>query len=202
MVDLINNSLSLYGLPVPTVLSASISSVVQTDTCGSGTIYFNKTVPGSITKVNVYNLFDTTCSFTMSCPTPAQPVIPTLPCGGDISHYGTKVSYPYYKDYPVQIGSGTGTVVLTYDAITVPDRFQVIYEGGVVIETYWRGSQNYRNALNTLGFTEPIYTNSGAGNPGAGSASFPKTTNTPYAVLRVYSPLTGTAWKATLACPV
>jgi hypothetical protein len=91
MIDTINNALIPYGVPPPALLSASFSNVVQADTNGTGTIYFNKTVPGNITKVNVYNLFDTTCSFTMSCPTPLPPVIPTLPCGGAISPSGNQV---------------------------------------------------------------------------------------------------------------
>lgn len=210
MVDFINDNLALYGLPVPTVLSASISNVVQTDVCGTGTIYFNKTVPGNITKVNVYNLFDTTCSFTMSCPTSLPPVIPTLPCGGLLNVHGNAVPAPYYKDYPIQLGSGTGTVVLNYDAISIPDRFQVIYDGVAVIDTEWRGAVtwyggrvNLRDQLDALGLFEPIYTNTVPGhNPGWGSDSFLKTTTTPYAILRVWSPLAGTGWSATLNCPV
>jgi PKD repeat protein len=200
MIDTINNALIPYGVPPPALLSASFSNVVQADTNGTGTIYFNKTVPGNITKVNVYNLFDTTCSFTMSCPTPLPPVIPTLPCGGAISPSGNQVLAPYYRDYPVQLGSGTGTVVLTFNAYTIPDRFQVIYDGAVVInpEGYWRGANTttYRNALNALGFFETIVS------PGSGTAQFTKTTATPYAILRVWSPLSGTAWIAKLACPV
>ena len=204
-IDSINDALLPYGLPVtPAYLSASISNVLPTP--GSGSLYFNKTEALNITYVTVYNPFNTTCSYTMSCPTPLPPPIvipPTLPCGGALKISGNKVPVPYYKDYPIQLGSGTGTVVLDYDAITIPDRFQVIYDGIVVIETYWRGAQSYRSQLNALGLTEPIYTNTVAGhNPGWGSASFVKTTSTPYAILRVWSPLNGTAWNATLNCPV
>jgi hypothetical protein len=119
-----------------------------------------------------------------------------------LSISGNAVAYPYYRDYPIQLGAGNGTVTLNYDAVTVPDRFQVIYDGVTVIETYWRGAQSYRTALNNLGLTEPIYTNTAGGNPGKGNASFSKTTATSYAILRVWSPLTGTAWSATLNCPV
>ena len=206
-VDNINNALLPYGPnPTPSFLSASItptSNVIATP--GSGTLYFNKTDAFNVTYVTVYNPFNTTCSYTMSCPTPLPPPIvvpPSLPCGGVLSISGNKVPLPYYKDYVIQLGSGTGTVVLNYDAITVPDRFQVIYDGVLVIETYWRGAQSYRTALNNLGLYEPIYTNTAGGNAGKGSASFPKTTNTAYATLRVWSPLTGTAWSATLNCPV
>jgi len=204
MVNKINDALALYGLPVPSLLSASLSNV--TDVTIPPTVYFTKMIPGNVTKVTVYNPFNATCSFTMSCPTPEPP--PALPCGGLLSIAGNAVPSPYYKDYPIQLGSGTGTVVLNYDSITVPDRYQVIYDEVVVIETYWRGAvsygrYNYRTQLDALGLTERIYTNTVPGhNPGWGEASFPKTTTTPYAVLRVWSPLAGTAWSATLNCPV
>ncbi len=214
MVDSINDAMAPYGpSPTPAYLSASISPTNNlVATPGSGTLYFNKTDAFNITTVNVYNPFNTTCSYTMSCPTPEPPPIvipPTLPCGGAISPSGNAVPYPYYKDYPIQLGSGTGTVVLTFSAYTVPDRFQVIYDGVVVInpQGYWNGAMssgnnNYRAALNALGFTEAIRTAPPPAAPGAWSDSFVKTTNTPYAILRVWSPLAGTAWTAKLACPV
>jgi hypothetical protein len=205
MADNINNALIPYGPnPIPPYISASISPTNNlVATPGSGTLYFNKTDALNITYVTVYNPFNTTCSYTMSCPTLEPPPIvipPTLPCGGGISPSGNVVPYPYYTDYPVQLGSGTGTVVLTFNAFTVPDRFQVIYDGVVVInpEGYWRGTNNttYRNQLNALGFYETIVS------PGQGTAQFTKTTATPYAILRIWSPLAGTAWNAKLACPV
>ena len=201
-IDSVNNALLPYGLPVtPSYLSASVSNMVATP--GSGSIYFTKTDAFNVTYVTVYNPFNTTCSYTMSCPTPEPPPIvipPTLPCGGAISPSGNRVPYPYYTDYPVQLGSGVGTVVLTFNAYTIPDRFQVIYDGVVVInpEGYWRGSNTtaYRNQLNALGFYEAIVS------PGSGTATFYKGTTTPYAILRVWSPLSSTAWTAKLACPV
>jgi PKD repeat protein len=209
-VDSINNALLPYGAnPMPSFISASLSNVVATP--GSGTLYFTKTETSNLAYVNVYNPFNTTCSFTMSCPTSLPPPIvipPTLPCGGLISIRGNKVSYPYYKDYPIQLGSGTGLVLLEYDSITIPDRYQVIFDGITVIDTYWRGSQsqgssNFRTQLNNLGLTQPLYTNTIPGhNPGWGTATFSKTSATPYAILRVWSPLNGTAWSATLNCPV
>lgn len=207
-VDNINNALLPYGAnPVPAFLSASLtpsSNVVSTP--GSGTLYFTKTESSNLAYVNVYNPFNTTCSFTMSCPTPLPPPIvipPSTPCGGTLKITGNRVPFPYYKDYAIQLGSGLGTVVLNYNSRTIPDRYQVIFDGAVVIETYWRGAQsNYRAQLNALGLTEPLYTNTTPGQmPGQGVASFPKTTTTPYAILRVWSPLANTAWEATLQCP-
>jgi len=68
MVDNINNAMLPYGAnPTPSYLSASLSNVVATP--GSGTIHFTKMETFNLTYVNVYNPFNTTCSFTMSCPT-------------------------------------------------------------------------------------------------------------------------------------
>ena len=207
MVNTINNALRPYGAPTPTYLSASLSNITAAQ--NNTTIYFNKTPATSLTKVNVYNPFNTTCSFTMSCPTQLPPYVTppvSTPCGGMLSVNGGAATAPYYKDYLIQLGSGAGTVELTYDTINIPDRFQIIYEGAVVLDTYWRGQgfQGYRSQLNALGFVEPIYTNTDpkAKHVGVGTGSFIKTTPTVYATLRVYSPLGGTAWSATMHCPI
>lgn len=205
-VNNINNALIPYGIPPEfAYLSASISNVTSVST--PPTVYFDKTTANNVTIVQVYNPFNTTCSFTMSCPTPLPPPFVSTPCGGLLTIKGNKVPPPYYKDYMIQLGSGTGSVVLEYDSISIPDRYQVIFDDVVVIDTYWRGvsssgATNYRTLLNNLGLTEPLYTNTDPDhNPGWGTDSFEKTTITPYATLRVWSPLTSTAWSATLSCP-
>jgi hypothetical protein len=211
MVNNINNALLPYGPPTPSYLSASIANI--TPAYNNTDIYFNKTQATLIAKVNVYNPFNTTCSFTMSCPTPVPPYVTppvNIPCGGLLSINGGWVPSPYYKDYTIQLGSGTGTVVLTYNAYEVPDRFQIIYENSIVLDTYWRGQQQYRSNLNAMGFTEMLYTNTNTNpaptDPGVGTGSFEKTTSTPTAILRVYSPLSGPGiadkWFAIMHCPV
>jgi len=211
VVNTINNALGKYGPhPIPSFISASLTNVTLTG--NNQQFFFTKTTGSIWAAVQVYNPFNISCSFTMSCPTPAPSPVTnpgTTPCGGLLSVDGRQVAIsPYYTDYPVQLGGGTGIVALYYDALDVPDRFQVIYDGAIVMDTYWRGLQSYRSALNALGFTEPIYTNpnytvgKSHPTPGSGTGSFLKTTSTPYAVLRVYSPLGGTRWSATLMCPV
>jgi len=205
-VDNINDALLPYGPnPTPSYLSASltpISNVIETP--GSGTIYFTKNKTNNLTYVSVYNPFNTTCSFTMSCPTPEPPPFippPSTPCGQALEvRGGRKKDPPYYTDYVVQLGSGTGVVTLQYNSFTIPDRFQVIYDGEIKIDTKWVGANNsgYKKQLTKLkllGDNEQIQT------PGGGSATFKKETNSIYATLRIWSPLDNTAWEATLTCP-
>src|ERR1039458_6740493 len=124
--------------------------------------------------------------------------LPVFSCGEVFSAEVFTVPYPYYHDYKIQLGSGTGNVVLSFDRCLVPARFQIIYDNSIVIETYWRGNNDTydRNALNALGFFEPIIS------PGVGTAQFTKTTTTQYAILRVYFPLQYSYWTAMVACPV
>lgn len=196
-VEAINMGMLAYA-PPPIGISASLADLVPIDSSGTGSIYWNKTTAQNVVTVKFYNPFEMTSSFTMSCVTTPPPP-PSSPCGGQISPSGHQAAYPYYTDFPISLGTGNGTVVLNFQAFTVPDRFQVIYDGNVVIDTYFRGSTAsiYRTQLNNKGFAAiPIIS------PGSGVASFYKNSYTSYAILRVYSPLAGTAWNCTLACPV
>lgn len=133
------------------------------------------------------------------------------------------LSYP--SQTIVTLGSSTGTVTLSYDARDVPDRYIVLYDNVVVIDTGYRGSANFnigganRDIFNTacLGRIDPTsglaYPNAGATDvaadgypivrsPGLGNQSFSKNTSTPTtATVRVYAPVEGTVWFYTLNCP-
>jgi PKD repeat protein len=100
-VDNINNAMLPYGpTPNPSYLSASIGNVVYAPG-GAGTIYFTKNNPAFTTKVQVFNPFNTTCSFTMSCPTPLPPpiVVPltsvTYSCNTTITQHSDVNGTPY-----------------------------------------------------------------------------------------------------------
>jgi hypothetical protein len=100
-----------------------------------------------------------------------------------------------FESYDIQFGEATGTVQLTYDAFSVPDRFVVKWNGNVVIDTGYVGDSSYDAALAALGL--PAVTG-----PGAGTASFNKNLASPgFATVEVYGPLEGTAWEFTLGCP-
>ena len=89
----------------------------------------------------------------------------------------------------------TGTMVLTYNTVSIPDRFTVYWDGQEVINTGFRGNAAYNNDLAALGYP-PV--SGGA----TGSASFVKSASTPSSMtIYVEAPLEGTVWSATLACP-
>ena len=103
-----------------------------------------------------------------------------------------------YTEIPVELGTGTGTVALTFDCYSVPDRIVVEYDGAVVIDTGYRGDASFNAMLEAIGLPDV----SGAG---GGSSSFAKSAAQPTrAVVKVYSPLWNSwndDWTFTLGCP-
>ena len=94
-------------------------------------------------------------------------------------------------EFIVDLGSATGSTILSFDAAVVPDIFKVEYNGVEVINTGYRGtSGTYDGTVVTV-----------AG-PGMGTASFTKSTASPtWAKVIVVAPFSGTAWNFSLGCP-
>jgi hypothetical protein len=94
-------------------------------------------------------------------------------------------------EYIVDLGTATGSTVLNFEAYSVPDIFKVEYNGVEVINTGYRGDDGTYDGV-------PVT----VAGPGAGSASFNKTTASPtWAKVIVEAPFTGTAWEFNLGCP-
>ena len=93
-----------------------------------------------------------------------------------------------------------GTVTLEYNAINVPDRFVVAVGGQSVIDTQYVGTSHSVAEVNAVltryGFTPT--SQAAIISPGNGSRSFQKPAGVTSVVVRVYAPLTGTAWHVTL----
>lgn len=108
-------------------------------------------------------------------------------------------SFP--SETTITLGSGTGEVVLSFNAFGVPDKFIVEFDGVEVINTGYRGNTSEQAALNSalgsLGLPPETIVATGEG-----IASFTKSTATTTAVVKVFAPLDGTAWNYTLECPV
>jgi hypothetical protein len=121
----------------------------------------------------------------------------SIPCGGQNSYSGSQGTF----NYDINLGTATGgTSTLSYKAYNIPDRFVVTHGGVVVIDTGFVGTF-YPSSLRAL---DGIY---GAGNwvqggPGAGTASFVKTSADNIATVTVYGPLPSTAFEFVLSCPV
>jgi hypothetical protein len=126
------------------------------------------------------------------------PVGPIVICGQGTNYFGGE-AYP--DTQIIELGNSTGVVTLEYDAYSIPDRFTIEFDGVVVIDTGYRGFAGDQGQLNTAlaALGEPPATIQGTGR---GTATFNKTTATAQAVLKVYAPMDGTGWEATVSCPV
>lgn len=95
----------------------------------------------------------------------------------------------------VDVGEGTGNTDLVFNAIGIPDKWEVIWNGTTVIDTGFRGSSTYNSELNALGYPN-------VSGPASGTTSFNKTSALPSTVtIIITAPLSGTAWSSTLECP-
>ena len=180
------------------------------------------TVPAGTTIVRIMsagvctNYIDVSISATTTTTT----TMSVINCG-ESSSFSGGVSYPTTQS--ITLTSSTGTVVLNYDALNVPDRFIVEWNSSVVIDTGYRGSAFYdfgqvgrSSFTNSLtGLIDPITLNTypdlatypDDGYPrivgiGLGTASFVKNlaSNT-FATIKVYAPMASTAWSYTMNCP-
>jgi len=115
---------------------------------------------------------------------------------------GTQYTYSGNQDYPERyvfnLGA-TGTSILTYNAFSVPDKWVVVQDGVVILDTGYRGASynqtGLNNALADMGL--PPETIQGIGQ---GTAQFTVSSLSPVYVY-VYAPLTGTSFETTISCP-
>ena len=133
--------------------------------------------------------------------------VPEFPefCAIQQDSCGNQYTYTGGETFPtllnIDLGQSTGTVTLNFNARSIPDKFEVWFDGIKVIDTGYRGSTFYQtdldNALALRGLPSETITGTGSG-----TANFNKTTNTKVALVKVYAPLDGTIWDITLGCPV
>ena len=140
--------------------------------------------------------YDTTSARNACCG--VVPVGPVVPCDTGTSYSGGS-AFPDVQ--VIELGATTGVVTLTFNAISVPDKFIIEFDGSEVINTGYRGSANKQGQLNTALADRglPPETIQGIGQ---GTATFNKTTSTTTATLKVFAPLPGTSWSCTVSCPV
>ena len=140
--------------------------------------------------------YDTTSARNACCG--SVPVGPVVPCDTGTAYSGGE-AFPDVQ--VIELGSATGVVTVTFNALGVPDKFIVEFDGVEVINTGYRGEQVYQGQLNTAlaerGLPAETITS-----PGQGVATFNKTTSTTTATLKVFAPISGTSWSCTVSCPV
>ena len=150
-----------------------------------------------------------------------EPPEDSIDCG-TATQFSGGLSYPAEKTYT--LGSTLGTVSIDFEAYNVPDRFIIYLNDEAVYDSGYRGAASYniggsnRNGFNDslTGLEDPItgniYPFSHENNesdgyptvisPGAETESFEKTITFPYIILKVYAPMSGTLWNATVNCPI
>jgi len=124
-----------------------------------------------------------------------QPLGPTINCN---TVQGGGYAYPDIRN--VDLGTGTGTVELSYAALGEPDKFIVEFDGVEVINTGYRGNSSQQGDLNAAlaNLGQPAETIQGVG---TGTASFTKSTATTTATVKVFAPISNSTWQYTLGCP-
>ena len=133
--------------------------------------------------------------------------VPEFPdfCATEQGVCGTQYSYTGGETFPtllsINLGAATGTVTFNFDARSIPDKFEVWFDGVKVIDTGYRGSSARQADLDEALAERGLPSETIAG-IGSGTANFSKTTNTQVALVKVYAPLDQTLWDFTLGCPV
>jgi hypothetical protein len=125
-------------------------------------------------------------------------------------------------NYPINLGTDTGTVRIEYQSFTVPDKFVFVWNGntytsGSTSGNYdgWVGSQSYRNALRAHTGNNSLEVTTHTGGPypadgtpsvnrqsgGRGAISFNKNSTATSMVATIQAPLDNTAWWFSVSCP-
>jgi hypothetical protein len=97
----------------------------------TGITITNITTPNPLNKTT-YVIGSSTVCYT---PTPTPTLPPGVECGGSLSATGNQ---GYYEVNAV-VGSNTGTVAVTFNAISVPDRFQIFWDNNLVADSLFVG---------------------------------------------------------------
>jgi hypothetical protein len=164
----------------------------------------NKSTGGFTTTTSTSSTTTTSTTVLTTTTTTTIPVTTTTTTTIKIVACDTPTSFSGGEDYPnitqVTLGPDLGTVNFDFNAIGIPDKFEVWFDGVKVIDTGYRGYTSHQANLDAeLALrgdpSETIVA------PPSGSTSFYKNTATEEAEVRVYAPLTGTAWNYTMECP-
>jgi uncharacterized protein (TIGR02145 family) len=166
-------------------------------------------------------IYNNTPIFTNGSTVPCTPQLPDISCGTPFQYDGN-MGYPLVQN--IELGTDTGVVNYNFNAFGAPDRFIVKWNGGIVIDSGYRGNIDFdfgggsRSIFITslLGKTDPVtntvypdFTNFPDDGyprvtaPGNGTMSFTKNLAAPtFVTVEVYAPNFGTGWAHTMDCPI
>jgi hypothetical protein len=180
-----------------------IASRVRTLTVGCDCCS-NQSTGGFTTTTSTSSTTTTSTTVLTTTTTTTVPVTTTTTTTIKIVACDTPTSFSGGEDYPnvsqVTLGPDLGTVNFDFNAIGIPDKFEVWFDGVKVIDTGYRGYTSHQANLDAelILRGDPTETIT---QPPSGSTSFYKNSATTYAEVRVFAPLTGTAWNYTMSCP-
>lgn len=124
-------------------------------------------------------------------------IIPVVPCG---TVFSSPVSMGNYL-FEVDLGSGTDTAGIDYNAYGVPKRFIVNYDG-VDYDTGYVGDSAYDAQLLAAGVAPGDINTTPAPGNGQGTLLFPKPLAAPdFALVTVEAPIINANWQVTPLCP-
>jgi len=118
-------------------------------------------------------------------------------CDSTIFYQGGQ-SYPNITY--VTLGVDLGNVTIDYDTYSIPDKFEIWFDGVMVVDTGYRGSAVLQTFLNNALIARGEPTERIVG-PAAGSATFYKDSATTVAEVRIYAPMDNTYWQYYMSCP-
>ena len=124
-------------------------------------------------------------------------------CGLIEANCGVQYTYTNGQAFPERyvfnLGA-TGSSTLTYQAYGIPDKWVIMQDGNIILDTGYRGLASNQNGLNAALAERglPPETIQGAG---AGTAQFTISTLSPVYIF-VYAPMSGTSFQTTISCPI
>lgn len=135
----------------------------------------------------------------------------SIACGLETGYSGGE-AFP--SEFSVTLGPGLGGVLLEYATSGLPDKIEIWVSGAKVLDTGYVGDVSNQAALDSAladrGLpSEPIRQRAGSSsvaddwaNPQTREyAAYYKATTSAQATVKVYAPLSGTAWRMKLHCP-
>ena len=121
-------------------------------------------------------------------------------CGGTAT-FGGGNAMPSAQDWV--LGDSLGVVTVHFYTYGVPDRLQVWFDGNVILNTGYVGTDTVTNQNNLNSALATYGSSSEYIQPGGPklTASFYKNSSTPTAKVQVFGPNAGTAWNYWISCP-
>lgn len=124
-------------------------------------------------------------------------------CGLIEGTCGTQYTYTGGQNFPERYAynlNATGSSTLTYQAYGIPDKWVIIQDGNIILDTGYRGSTINQTALNAALAEKglPPETIQGVG---SGTAQFTVNSLSPVYIY-VYAPMSGTSFQTTISCPI